>query len=121
MHIEAAIVEADTDEVDPIGTETTRQPCHPSPLLRVYPIDGISLLMGRPHLDHNTPCAIPGDEIDLSTPCGDVLCDNLETVLMEKPSSNLLTTSPGVATWVSYSEISACSSCSTLTSRKVST
>jgi hypothetical protein len=72
VHIEAVVAESDADEVDPIGPQTSRQPCHSSPLRRVHTIDWVSTLVSGPHLDDNTLCSISSDEIDLSTARADV-------------------------------------------------
>jgi hypothetical protein len=114
-------IESDTDQVNTASTHRRSQTANPLPLGRVDPVDRIAGLAGRADLDKHPSCAVRGNKIHLSPGNLDVAVDDVQAVLTEKPCGNGLTGPTEVPAGVVYSESSACSSCSTLTSRKVNT
>lgn len=121
MDVKAEVVETDPDQVDTTSTNNRSQVPDMIPLCIVDSIDWVAGLTGGPNLHQHSLCAVDRDEINLSPSNLDIAVDDFHPMLAEEPRGDGFAAPTQTPTSVFYSDSSACSSCSTFTSRKVST
>jgi hypothetical protein len=67
VHVESLGIEADTDEVHPVGARERGELAHTRPLPGVDTVYRIAGLSGRAHLYENAFAAVPGEQVELAS------------------------------------------------------
>jgi len=120
MHVDSAGVKADSNKVHPMGARESGKSAHTRSLSGIDTVYRIAGLSGRAHLYENTLDAVPGEQVELSSVDVEVAGQDRNPASCKKPCGDGFSV-PSQPLPVVYIEISACSSCSTLTSRNVNT
>lgn len=113
-------VETDADHIKTGRTDQSTETRGLLSLGVVGSVDRVVATHAGTDLNRHTLTTIDGKEIDFTTTNPDVGSDDGEPLVFEEPPGELFAGTTEVAP-VSQREISGCSSCSTLTSRKVRT
>jgi len=94
MDVESGAVDANTNEVDSVGSNAPGEIGDAATFCLTHGIDRIRPVTGRPHLDDNLAVLVHRNEIELTTGDLEVGAQDVETVIGKEPGSQPLAKAP---------------------------
>lgn len=124
MDVDPGGIQPDADNVGPGGADLSGEPGDPFPLLRIDRVYRVVSADSSTYFDGHSFSTVYREDVDFPTSDSSVGCEDGETLVLEEPNGETLPVTTYVRS-TAQQPISGgrptCSSCSTLTSRKVST
>jgi hypothetical protein len=94
MDVESGAIDANTNEVDPVGANVPGEIGDAATFGLTYGIDRIRPVTGCPHFNHNLAVLVDRNEIELATGDLEVGAQDVETVIGKEPGSQPLAKAP---------------------------
>ncbi len=98
MNVEAGTVEANAEEVDPVGSNAPGETGDAATFHLTNGIDRILVVTGRSYLDHDVCVGVDGNQIKLSTIDLNIGANDIKTVVCQEPGSQPLPKLPKFST-----------------------
>ena len=94
MNVESGAVDANTEEVDPVGANAPGEIGDAASFCLAHGVDRIRPVTGCPHFNDNLAVLVDRNEIELTTGDLEVEAHDVETVIGKKPGSQPLAKAP---------------------------